>query len=368
MADCTYNATLTTAQTFIVSGTVTLPSGVENPDDAVSLAVSIRVSVNASSGSSGSGGSSGGGGSSSGGTDTGSSSDTGDGSNGGGTTPGGADAVPTDSVVTVTPDNVTIDGASGAATASVKEGDIVKALEQAVDAASKAGTVPIVEIKVDNAGASAVKVRVLISDLQAVAGSEAEEIDLEISVTDVGQVIVNKAAVKDLVTITNAGSAAAVEIAVERKEPLTDKDLTQSQKAVLNADEKVRAVYDISVLVNSQKKSFETAGNLTIGLPYALEPGEDDGGVWAIHVKEDGSKELMRDGRRNENSTAYFKTNHLSVYAVTYDPEASSEADSAKSSGGGGCDAGAGVFVLLALALAFTVSAASTTIRSGAKR
>jgi hypothetical protein len=45
---CTYNPDLTTAQTFNVAGTVTLPQGVINPNN-VSLAVTVRVTVNAGS-------------------------------------------------------------------------------------------------------------------------------------------------------------------------------------------------------------------------------------------------------------------------------------------------------------------------------
>ena len=62
---CPYNASLTTAQTFIVSGAVILPAGVVNTSN-VSLIASIKVSVNQKTSSNS--GSSGGGGSSSGST------------------------------------------------------------------------------------------------------------------------------------------------------------------------------------------------------------------------------------------------------------------------------------------------------------
>jgi len=64
VAASTYNPATTTAQTFTVNGSVTLPSGVINSND-ISLAVSISVTVNAqttSSGGGSTGGSSGGGG------------------------------------------------------------------------------------------------------------------------------------------------------------------------------------------------------------------------------------------------------------------------------------------------------------------
>ncbi|MCL2637897.1 MAG: InlB B-repeat-containing protein [Oscillospiraceae bacterium] len=67
----TYNTATTTAQTFPVNGTVTLPAGILNPNN-VSLAVSVSVTVIAKSNSSGSGssGSSGGGGGGGGGGST----------------------------------------------------------------------------------------------------------------------------------------------------------------------------------------------------------------------------------------------------------------------------------------------------------
>jgi autotransporter-associated beta strand protein len=46
VAACSYNPALTTAQTFSVNGTATLPSGVVNPN-AVSLTISISITVNA---------------------------------------------------------------------------------------------------------------------------------------------------------------------------------------------------------------------------------------------------------------------------------------------------------------------------------
>lgn len=79
LASGSYDPSVRTAQTFTVKGTVTLPNGINNPDN-VSLNVVIQVTVSAASstgggstGGSGSGGSTGGG-SSSGGGSTGSSS------------------------------------------------------------------------------------------------------------------------------------------------------------------------------------------------------------------------------------------------------------------------------------------------------
>jgi Synergist-CTERM protein sorting domain-containing protein len=64
-------------------------------------------------------------------------------------------------------------------------------------------------------------------------------------------------------------------------------------------------------------------------------------------VAEDGSTEYMAEGRKYENGSAYFKTNHLSVYAVTYN---AGYGKNVLGGSGGGCDAGTAGFVLLAAA------------------
>ena len=112
-------------------------------------------------------------------------------------------------------------------------------------------------------------------------------------------------------------------------------------------------------MIDGDKKNFETDGKLTVGLPYRLneDEGEVPAGVWSVYVAENGSKQRMTEDRKYENGKAYFKTSHLSVYAVTYEqPYAFG--------GGGGCDAGAGMAGAMILALGIALTARNGKRRS----
>jgi hypothetical protein len=222
---------------------------------------------------------------------------------------------------------------------------------------------PAAEIKVEEVAAvNIVKVEIRVTDLAVVAESDVENVRIA---TVVGEVTLNTGAIRDLITRAESQEAAVVEIDVEHKETLEDASLTEEQKAVLSDDvgTALREVYDVSVVINrSKQENFETQGELTIGLPYELGPGEAPEGVRVVHIASDGVTERMEEGRKHERSTAYFKTSHLSVYAVTYqveevsqdppvqeteveDPTDGVEVDA---SGDGGCSAGAAMTAILA--------------------
>jgi hypothetical protein len=232
-----------------------------------------------------------------------------------------------------------VENSSGAETyeVSVPESALEAAVSQAAEAAAETGTPATVEIPVAESytpGADAVIVKILIGGAEAAAAESAVE-NVRI-VTAIGEVTLDKEALKDL--IAEAGDADTVGIAIEHK-AASDADLTEAQKNALG-DEKVREVYDVSAVVDEGKlRDFETTGKLTIGLPYALRQGEAPGGVWAVYVAENGSAERMTDGRKHESGKAYFRTSHLSVYAVTY-------TETGADFGGSGCDAGLGLFAL----------------------
>jgi hypothetical protein len=302
--------------------------------------------------------------SSGGGTGPGNGGDTGNG--GGGTSPGtgggtdtgsadtGGSTASTAVTVEVPQTSVSkVENSSGAETyeISVPESALEAAISQAAEAAAETGTPATVEIPVAESytpGADAVIVNIPIGGAEAAAAESAVE-NVRI-VTAIGEVTLDKEALKSL--IAEAGDADTVGVAIERK-GASDADLTEAQKTALG-DGKVREVYDVSAVIDEGKlRDFETTGKLTIGLPHALRQGETAGGVWAVYVAENGSAERMTDGRKYESGKAYFKTTHLSVYAVIYDAgtEADTETgtDFGGSSGGGGCDAGFGLFALAGL-------------------
>jgi hypothetical protein len=277
-------------------------------------------------------------------------------------------------IVPLPPDNVRVDRISGVETVTVPVGTLINAIEQAINAAAEAGsTEATVEIRVEEEpSVSVVRVEIPVSDLRAVADSQVENVKID---TAVGEVTLNISALQDLIAEADARGAAVVEVAVERKASPEDGTLTEPQKEALKDDEKVREIYDVSVLINSAKlENFQTRpGKVIIGLPYGLRPSEVGERVLSVYVAEDGSRELMLDGRKYVRGMSVFNTSHLSVYAVTYETEEQAappvddndgddndgddDGDDAvggdQPSGGGGCDAGFGAAGLALLALVF---------------
>ena len=263
--------------------------------------------------------------------------------------------------MTVPPENVTVDETTGVETVTVPEGALTSVIEAAINVATEAGTEPTVEIKVDEVPeVNTVKVEIPLSDLQVVADSAVENVKIA---SVVGEVTLNTGALKDLIREGLAQGATTVDVVVDHKvTPEEDDTLTEAQKAIIQEDEKVREVYDISIVINQTKlKNFETQdGKLTIGLPYELKTDEVGERVLSVYVADDGATEPMTEGRKYDRGLAIFKTSHLSVYAVTYESEAAAppETDEAPAekgaSGGGGCSAGMAGFALLAMVAALT--------------
>jgi hypothetical protein len=299
------------------------------------------------------------------GTGTGGTDDPGTGGNdepgtGGGTDPGGSGdepGTPVSVVATVQlPEgSVTINPETpNTANVTVPESSIEAAISDALEQIAAAGgnAVAGVEISVGDIamqGVNAVIFQIPVSGLEKVAASAVETMSV---VTAIGTVTLDGKAVDAL--IAEAGGAENAGIAVERKDTLADGDLTEAQKAALAGDPNVREVYDVSVVIGGDKRDFVTEGELTIGLPYALREGESGAGVWVCHIADDGTADRMSNGRKYESGKAFFKTSHLSIYAVTYEATGADEAEEgdAPYNGGGGCDAGTGAAALAAIGAA----------------
>ncbi|MDR3165641.1 MAG: DUF6273 domain-containing protein [Synergistaceae bacterium] len=213
-------------------------------------------------------------------------------------------------------------------------------ITHAVEEAKKAGTEATVEIRIDESSmpnAGAVTVNIPIGDAKNAAQSDVENVKVT---TAIGEVTLNTAALNDLIDKAGPGDEVTVGIAIEHKDA-SGADLPEAQKEALD-DEKVREVYDVSVVVDGDKlKEFKTTGKLTIGLPYALKDAEVPEGILIVYVSPEGTTSYMTEGRRYDTakSEAFFITNHLSVYAVTYEP--------LSESGDGGCNAGTSTVMLL---------------------
>ena len=289
------------------------------------------------------------------------------GNNDSGNTGGGTDEPGTPVTVTapvMLPEgSVTIDPQTpNTASVAVPENSIETAINAALELAAEAGenAVATVEIDVESEtqGVSTVSVQISTSGLEKIAESEVENVSV---VTAIGTVTLDTEAMEAL--IAAAGGEENVAIAVERKETLEDGGLTPAQEAVLASDPNVREVYDISVVIDGDKRDFVTEGELAIGLPCPLNDGETGSGVWVYYIADDitddGTPERMEKDRRYEDGKACFTTSHLSVYAVTYEATATEETEEGDEpyTGGtpysdGGCNAGTGMAALAAMAAA----------------
>ncbi len=95
----------------------------------------------------------------------------------------------------------------------------------------------------------------------------------------------------------------------------------EADEADLNEDQKItignNLVLDLQVLVDGVEfTDFET-GEVTVSLPYELEEGENAENLKVYYVDDDGNKMLIESSY--ENGILTFKTNHFSLYMVTYE-------------------------------------------------
>jgi hypothetical protein len=257
---------------------------------------------------------------------------------------------------------------TGTATTKAASGALSGAIDRAAEAAKEAGSrEPMIVIPVETVTGDNIKVAIVeipAYELKAVANSE-ENISVKMGSAVVGEVALNKAVIEDIVF--DADDAEYVEIVIEHKEKTAeDGTLSAGQKAALSSDD-VREVYEISLALDGEKRdSFKTAGKLTVGLPYTLKTGEVAAGVKVVYVPENGKTEPTEGNSYDTaKKLARFKTNHLSVYAVTYAQRNTENTENTENTGdsqnsknqangsGGGCGTGSlGFAALLALACA----------------
>jgi Synergist-CTERM protein sorting domain-containing protein len=264
---------------------------------------------------------------------------------------------------------------------------IQEAIEKIADATDP-NAVPTLNIPVElenSASAEkvkAVEVAIALDTLQAIVdnvdnNSELPEVDLKVTATNsaiglaLGEITLNTEAIRAL--ILGAGdSAEPVKLVITKSETklAADEILTAEQAKVLEENSKFDAddVFDISLLVGNKSVTNFGSGKLTIALPYRSIPGAKPADFWAYHLSDTGVEAKMTEGRDySETGKTIFKTSHLSVYAVAYEPEAPTpdpEPEPTPSDGGsgGGCDAGFGVAAGLLLAATYVAA------RKGGKR
>ena len=289
VASCSYSTSSSSAQTFTVSGTVTLPDGVVNTN-SVSLTISISVSVNkasSSGGGSGSGGSSG---------------------------RGNTSTAANNSSITVTTDAGTntaaqtvsaATGSNGVATASVTKDQIVDMMKAASEKAQEQKTRTALEIKIDS-GSAATGVSLTIP--QAAVSSLKNGVNSLTISSPVVTVTFDEKALAEIGKNTNG------DITVKAVKP-EDTALSDEDKAVIGT----RPVYDLKVASGSTTISSFGGGTATVSVPYTPAAGEDTSKIVVYYISGSGELIIVPDCvYDNSTGTVTFKTTHFSSYAVGY--------------------------------------------------
>jgi hypothetical protein len=276
---------------------------------------------------------------------------------------GGAEhAVVIDATATV----VVEDGVKTAIPQAVTATDIQKAIDKAASAGGTAKPV----IVINATGAKAVKVE---ETVKALAAAGDTEVSIPV-VLDDGVITLNSATAKKLEDAAkkaggdlNDGTLKLVIIPDVDKDT-DDETLTPEQADAIVSDKEVRVVYDVSAYTGDKKLEIDDLtgeAKLTVELRYTLDTkaGEKGSGVLVKYFRKNGETEKMTDGGKYDadDELAMFKTSHLSVYAVTYDPSLAQGAESETGlndgyGSGGGCGAGGfGMALLLTLAIALAL-------------
>jgi uncharacterized repeat protein (TIGR02543 family) len=225
--------------------------------------------------------------------------------------------------ITVT-ETVTEGGVKTAIVPAVTVSDIQKAVTEAAAADSTAKPTIVL-----TAPAGSKAARIPEATLTILADDSTPDVDVPV-VLDDGEVTLNKAAAKKLAEAAAEAGAEGegginIVITPSVDEGAGGEALTAAQKKAVESDGDVRAGYVYDVSFKAGDTTLEVGGltgeeKILVGLGYTLGEHEAPAGVLVKYFDENGSPEKMTEGRRYSGGRAWFKTGHLSVYAVTYDP------------------------------------------------
>ncbi|MGB8451796.1 MAG: S-layer homology domain-containing protein [Anaerocolumna sp.] len=296
------------AQTFTVTGEVTLPEDVVNTDN-IDLATFIRVSVKKKASSN------------SGSSNSGSSSSTGESTSGNSNSDNGS-ATQNQADVPVT-ENVTAKASvdkNGLATADVSETAVTDAIAKAVSTAKEQGKTEDgveIAIKVD-APDTANSMDIVLTQpiLSKIAENNVQKLKVDGNLVSLN---FNQKALEEI----RRQSTGTVKINIKPVE-----SLSEEAKAVI----KDRQVYDIDITYVKSKKTQEITklgqGIVSISIPYTPAKGEDTGKLYAVYVDDKGKANMLAGSSYDANtSSIIFTTGHFSVYGVAYQDKAGSFTD-----------------------------------------
>ncbi|TEB16746.1 Endo-1,4-beta-xylanase A precursor [Pelotomaculum sp. FP] len=98
--------------------------------------------------------------------------------------------------------------------------------------------------------------------------------------------------------------------------------IVQANTGALNEEAKAlignRPVYDFSVTAGDNLIASFGGGSVSISIPYALQPGEDQNAVVVYRIDDAGNLQTIRGAYHAETGTVNFAVTHFSKYAVGY--------------------------------------------------
>ncbi len=193
------------------------------------------------------------------------------------------------------------------ANASISEKVIADTLKAAEEAAKKAGTTPLVEIKVDAPkNMQKVSTTIPVSALNDLSKSKVDSLLIN---TPIGDLNLSEESMLSIVKQAGDGN-----ITINAGKVDSSKELNEKQKQAIGD----APVYDFSIM-SGTKAITKFDGPITISLPYELKKGENPDGVTVWYVDSNGNIEPMKCVYDTKTKTVSFKTTHFSLYAIGYE-------------------------------------------------
>lgn len=189
--------------------------------------------------------------------------------------------------------------ANGVATAAIPKEELQQAIQSAT------GTEVRIEVKPEE-GTMAVQVHIPVESILLAGDKKLKSITVD---TGLATISIDP---KLLRNRTDAASA-NLELSVGAVDP---SELTEAVKERLGEG---AVVYDFNLSVGGSPIESFQGNTVTVGIPYALKPGENPNKIIIHYITDDGKLEVVKNGKYNP-STGHveFKPKHFSKYAAAY--------------------------------------------------
>ncbi|QSX04861.1 S-layer homology domain-containing protein [Sedimentibacter sp. zth1] len=199
----------------------------------------------------------------------------------------------------------------GKATATLTEKELTEAITSVVEAAKKAGentkTVVTIDAKSDSK-AKEVEAKLPVKALKEAEKQNVDEIKIS---SQLAEITLNKETLK---SILNQSKSSEISISVANVEKETLKEVAKT----IVGD---RPVFDFNISSGNKKISRFDDYEIKLGIPYILKANENPEKIVIHYIDDNGNIQTIRDCKYDSKTkTVKFETEHLSYYAVGYEP------------------------------------------------